>query len=215
MRYNYDNANIVVLFMLAAIYTIWYSGRALATVVLVELAVAYYMDLLPTKNGLFLPVVFISFAIGFLFDIALNLYFRYSRATPARGSMLESAVFTGAVTVIMTVLTLIASGDVFYLRLPNLDTSSTFSLNDGALICLVGFVMGAFIGIPAQNSRAQNSLAMEDKSTSDFLKNRAWDGGLQALSMVFVQIVMVFVQERETSDDDDYDDDYNDDEDWS
>ena len=206
MMYDFNNANVLVLFMLAAIYTIWYSGPNLALTVLFDLALLYYNDLLPV-GPLFVPVVFSSFAIGFLFDIALN-YFRGSRATSVRGSMLESAVYSGAVTVIMSVLTLFASGYVFYLQNPRLG-----SLNDGAAICLVSFVIGAFISIPVQNSRLRNSLAVEDNNTSDYLKNRARDGGLQALSMVFVLIVMALLQGRETVVVDDDDDE--DDEDWA
>jgi hypothetical protein len=190
----------LVLFALGSVFSIWYFAQGLATLLLINLAGAILAGDLTVDSDIFLTVVFSSFAIGFLCDAALNLYFRDSRAETGRGKqlrayfdksgMLSAAMFAGAVTVIMTILTLMVS-DLFDLRLPTLDTtSSTFRLNDGALVCLVGLFVGALIGIPAQNSRAMEDLLPFYNSTSGLLENRAWDGGSQAFAMVLVQLAL-------------------------
>lgn len=194
-----DKVFTLLSLVLGSVFFIWYFGQVLATVLLINLVGSKLAGELPDSD-IFLPVVFSSFAIGFLSDAALNFYFRGSRATTGRGrqlrayfdksGMLAASMFAGAVTVIMTVLTLMVS-DLFGLRLPTLDTtSSTFRLNDGALVCLVGLVVGALIGIPAQNSRAMEDLLPFYNSTSGLLENRAWDGGSQAFAMVFVQLAL-------------------------
>ncbi len=58
----------------------------------------YVLAMQTMKGGLLgrdisLTVVFASFAIGFLSDVALNLYFRGSRATSARGRQLRAYIF--------------------------------------------------------------------------------------------------------------------------
>lgn len=200
---NYKTLNDQVFslffFALLSCCFIWYFGQSCVIVLLYVLAVN---NLKGTSSGRDIShvVVFSSFAIGFLSDAALNLYFRGSRATSSRGrqlrayfdksGMLMAAMFAGSVTIIMTIITWMVS-DLFNLQLPTLDTKGTFSLNDGALICLVGLVVGALIGIPAQNARAMEDLLPFYNSTSGLLENRAWDGASQAFAMIFVQLALV------------------------
>lgn len=148
-----------------------------------------------------LKAIVISFLVGFLSDLSLNLYFRGDRAVGPRGRNLrayfdrsgdfQAACFAGALTVIMTGATVALSTSLDLQTTPSYDKVGT--ARDVALICCMGFVVGFVLGIPAQYTIAMRNLLPFYNSTSGLLENRTWDGASQAWVMLLVQLVVPFL----------------------
>lgn len=159
-------------------------------------ALILFIMLAQTYAGNFSVVALaVSFVVGALSDIALNLYFRGSRALRPRGAklrqyfdamgMLPAAVFAGAISATLTLAT-VAAASAFHLRPPARNSLGGIELRETAIILVLGFAAGAGFGVFAQPTRAIAPLLPFYQSTSGLLENRAWDGASQVWVMLWV-----------------------------
>lgn len=146
------------------------------------------------KAGNIAVIAAIAFAMGFISDVALNLYsgtsmgIRSQRLNFYFGLVgpLKAAVFAGFLTV-----WLVLPSYAIWLFIDGQSRISPW------WILLIGMVFGFLIGFLSQPTRALRPLLPFYKSTSGWLENRLWDG----ISVVFALLPIVpFVESVAGSD---------------
>lgn len=146
------------------------------------------------KAGNIAVIAAIAFAMGFISDVALNLYsgtstgIRSQRLNFYFGLVgpLKAAVFAGFLTV-----WLVLPSYAIWLFIDGQNRISPW------WILLIGMVFGFLIGFLSQPTRALRPLLPFYRSTSGWLENRLWDG----ISVVFALLPIVpFVESVAGSD---------------
>lgn len=176
---NYKNQNLVsFIYTFLSLLGLWMQKTLGATILMLGLAGMYMYIFPPYRN-----IIITSFLIGFFSDILLNVYAHLQRNKMGirsaklryyfmKEGTIKAAAFAGALVVWMTLASLIFIDD---------DDQNGWGL------IYIGFFVGAFLGIFAEESKAIQNLKPFYDSTSGQMENRIWDG----LSMSWVFIVIV------------------------
>lgn len=164
-----------------SLLSLWLFDVPVACFVMFALACWYIYEYPETLN-----IVFLSFLIGALSDLVLNIYShrpgaqRYGRSSElqyyfATTGTVWAVVFAGLLVIWMVLPSMIFTDH-------KLDWSLTW----------IGFLVGGFLGIFAEDSQAIRNLKPFYSITSGQLENRAWDG----ISMTWVFLVLNFLNSQ-------------------